>query len=154
MKRIIAGVVLAFAAVPATASETANLSFACGAGAAKAGGEEPNLHGTWDFLMDVGETPNFGLLSIGFVGTDYGGSLALSMTAPVVIRKVTLTGNTIHMAVASPQGDVLLNGTLAAAGSRICGAVTYHDGSIYPMVAQKRPSTYQSAPRAQRVPAR
>ncbi len=154
MKRIIAGVVLAFAAVPATASETVNLSFECGAGAATAGGEEPNLHGTWDFLMDVGETPNFGLLSIGFVGTAYGGSLALSMTAPVVLRKVTLTGNSIHMAVASPQGDVLLNGTLAAGGSRICGAVTYHDGSIYPMVAQKRPSTYQSTPRSQRVPAR
>ncbi|WP_147417606.1 hypothetical protein [Sphingomonas cavernae] len=154
MKRIIAGIALASAAVPAAASEAVDLRFECGAAAATAGGEEPNLHGTWDFLMDVGETPNFGLLSIGFVGADYGGSLSLSMTAPVVFRNITLTGNNVQMTVASPQGDVLLNGTLSAKGNRICGLVTYHDGSIYPMVAQKRPSTYQSQPRSQRVPAR
>ena len=154
MRRILAGLALASAAVPAAASEAVNLGFECAVGAATAGSEEPNLHGTWDFLMDVGETPNFGLLSIGFVGVDYGGALALSMTAPVVLHKVTLTGNTVQMTVASPQGNVMLNGTLSAMGNRMCGTVTYHDGSIYPMVAQKRPSTYQSQPRSQRAPAR
>jgi hypothetical protein len=154
MYRIIAGLVLASVAVPAAANETVNLSFECAAPAVTAAGEEPNLHGTWDFLMDVGATPNFGLLSIGFVGTDYGGALALSMTAPVVISKATLTGDNVKLVVASPQGDVVLNGTLAAKGTRMCGTVTYIDGSIYPMVAQKRPSTYQSQPRSQRTPAR
>jgi hypothetical protein len=154
MNRIIAGIALASVAAPAAASEAVKLSFECSAAATTAGNEEPNLHGTWDFLMDVGATPNFGLLSIGFVGTDYGGALSLSMTAPVVISKITLTGININMVVASPQGDVVLNGTLAAKGSRMCGTVTYHDGNVYPMVAQKRPSTYQSTPRAQRAPAR
>lgn len=150
MNRLIAGLALAAMAVP-TAAEAVNMTFECRPSAATAGGEEPNLHGIWDFVMGVGEMPNFGLLSIGFVGADYGGSLSLSMTAPVVVRNVTVTGSNVQMTVASSQGDVLLNGTLAAKGDRICGAVTYHDGSIYPAVAQKRPSTYQSLPRSQRA---
>ncbi|MCJ8157274.1 hypothetical protein [Sphingomonas sp. LaA6.9] len=151
MKRIIAGVALAFAAVPAAASEPVNMRFECGAGAATTGGEAPNLHGNWDFLMDVGGEPSFGLMSIGFVGNAYGGSLTPVRTAPVVVRTITLTGNSIHMAVASREGDVLFDGTLSAKGDRMCGTVTYHSGRSFPMVAHKRPSTYQSQPQAQRA---
>ena len=151
MKRIIAGLALASAAVPVAASEAVNMRFECGAGAATAGSEAPNLHGNWDFLMHVGTTPNFGLLSIGFVEDAYGGSLSLWMTAPVILRNITLTGNSFHMAVASREGDVLFDGTLSAKGDRMCGTVTYHGGRTFPAVAQKRPSTYQSQPQAQRV---
>ena len=155
MNRIIAGLALACAAVPASANVAVDMRFECGpAAAAEAGAEAPNLHGAWDFVMDVGETPNFGLLSIGFVGDAYGGSLSLWMTAPVVFREITLKGTNIHMVVASPQGDVIVNGTLSAKGSRICGAVKYHDGRLFPMVAQKRLTTYQSQPQAERAPAR
>jgi len=153
MKQFIAGIALASIAVPAAASEATDLRFDCAAGTATAGGEAPNLHGNWDFLMNVGATPNFGLLSIGLVGAAYGGSLSLSMTAPVVLREITLTGNRFHLAVASPAGDVLFDGTLSTKGDRMCGNVTYHDGRIFPAVAQKRPSTYQSQPQAQRAPA-
>jgi hypothetical protein len=55
----------AFSAQPATP-----IAVDCGAGEAAAGGEAPNLHGVWDFLMDVEGTPSFGLMSIGFVGAD------------------------------------------------------------------------------------
>ena len=151
MNRIIAGVALASAAVPAAASEPVTMRFECGAGAAPAGAEAPNLHGNWEFLMDVGGTPNFGLLSIGFVDDAYGGSLALWMTAPVVLRKLTLTGNRFHMAVASREGDVLFDGVLSAKGDRMCGTITYHGGRTFPAVAQKRPSTYQSPPQSQRA---
>ncbi|HEY0629554.1 MAG TPA: hypothetical protein VGD23_09505 [Sphingomicrobium sp.] len=123
----------------------------CGAETAAPGGEAPNLHGNWDFLMDVGGTSNFGLLSIGFVDDSYGGSLSLWQTAPVVLRKLTLTGNSFHMAVASREGDVLFDGKLSAKGDRMCGTVTYHGGRTFPAVAQKRPSTYQSQPQAQRA---
>ena len=150
MKHIIAGVALASAAVPAAASEPVNMRFECGAPAATAGGEAPNLHGHWDFLMDVGGEPSFGLMSIGFVGADYGGSLAPVRTAPVVLRRITLTGNSIHMVVASTEGDVLFDGRLSATGDFMCGTVTYHGGETFPMVAQKRPSTYQSPPQSQR----
>ena len=109
-----------------------------------AGGEAPNLHGNWDFLFDAGGTLNFGLLSIGLIDGAYGGSLTPVATAPVVLRRITLTGDRIHMAVASREGDVLFDGTLSARGDRMCGTVTYHDGRIFPMVAQKRPSTYRS----------
>lgn len=151
MNRIVAGIALASAAAPAAASEPVAMRFECGAGDATAGGAAPNLHGNWDFLMDVGGEPSFGLMSIGFVGGAYGGSLTPVRTAPVVLRTITLTGNSIHMAVASRDGDVLFDGTLSANGDRMCGTVTYHGGRSFPMVAQKRPSTYQSQPQAQRA---
>ena len=136
----------AVAALPATA-----IAVTCDAGAAAVGGEAPNLHGHWDFLMVPRGTPSFGLMSIGFVGAEYGGSLAPSRTAPVVLRKITLAGNTIHMVVASREGDVLFDGKLSAKGDYMCGTVTYHGGETFPMVAQRRPSTYQSPPQAQRM---
>lgn len=148
MKRLITLALLAAFARPALAAEPATsvLSINCGTDAAPAAVEAPNLHGNWDILMDVGGELSFGLLSIGQVDGGYGGSLTPVRTAPVVVRKITLTGNAIHMAVASRQGDVLFDGTLSGKGKRMCGKVTYHDGSSFPMVAQRRPSTYQSQP--------
>ena len=142
----------AFAAPAAVAAQPAtSIAVICDAGAAAAGGEAPNLHGHWDFLMVPRGTPSFGLMSIGFVGADYGGSLAPARTAPVVLRNITLTGNNIHMVVASREGNVLFDGRLSAKGDFMCGTVTYHGGETFPMVAQKRPSTYQSQPQAQRA---
>jgi hypothetical protein len=141
----------AFAAPAVLAAQPAkSIAVDCNTGAGTAGGEVPNLHGHWDFLMVPRGTPSFGLMSIGFVGADYGGSLAPARTAPVVLRKITLTGNSIRMVVASTEGDVLFDGKLSAKGDFMCGTVTYHGGETFPMVAQKRPSTYQSQPRAQR----
>ncbi|MGV3478577.1 MAG: hypothetical protein ACO1O3_01405 [Sphingobium sp.] len=134
------------AAEPATAT-----AMRCGPGpnaeASATRGEAPNLHGNWDFLMDVGGTPSFGLLSIGLIDGGYGGSLTPVRTAPVVLRAITLTGDAIHMVVASREGDVLFDGRLSARGDRMCGTVTYHNGNSFPMAAQKRPSAYQPQPR-------
>ena len=96
-------------------------------------------------------TPSFGLMSIGFVGAEYGGSLMPARTAPVVLRRITLTGNKIQMVVASREGDVLFDGKLSAKGDFMCGTVTYHGGESVPMVAQKRPSTYPSPSSTQRA---
>jgi len=134
------------------AQSPAPIALNCDAGAAPSVGETPNLHGHWDFLMLPRGTPSFGLMSIGFVGADYGGSLAPVRTAPVVLRRSKLNGNSIHMVVASREGDVLFDGWLSAKGDFMCGTVTYHGGETFPMVAQKRPSTYQSPPQAQRRP--
>ncbi len=140
-------------AAPASAAAQPTMSIAvnCGAGAATAGGEAPNLHGNWDFLMDVAGEPSFGLISIGFFGDAYGGSVTPVRTAPVVLRSITVDGNSIHMVIASPDGDILFDGTLSATGERMCGTVTYHGGRRFPMVAQKRPSTYQWEPQARRA---
>jgi hypothetical protein len=137
--------------VNVAAQPAPSLAVQCEAGAAAAGGVAPNLHGHWDFLMVPRGTASFGLMSIGFVGADYGGSLAPARTAPVVLRKISLSGNRIHMVVASTEGDVLFDGRLSAKGDYMCGTVTYHGGETFPMVAQKRPSTYQSQPQAQRA---
>jgi hypothetical protein len=134
------------AAQPAT-----SIALNCDAGAATPGAEDPNLHGHWDFLMVSRGTPSFGLMSIGFVGAEYGGSLSPARTAPVVLRKINLIGNRIQMVVASREGDVLFDGKVSAKGDLMCGTVTYHGGETFPMVAQKRPSTYQSQTQAQRT---
>ncbi|WP_395624151.1 hypothetical protein [Sphingomonas daechungensis] len=152
MNRIIAGLALVCAALLPAASEAAPLiAVDCAAGAVTAGDEAPNIHGHWDFLMIPRGTLSFGLMSIGFVGADYGGSLAPARTAPVVLRKVTLAGKSIQLIVASREGDVRFDGKLSAKGDFMCGTVTYHRGETFPMVAQKRPSTYQSQPQAQRA---
>ena len=153
MKRLMTLALAAAFAAPAalTAQPAPSIAVHCDAGAATAGGEAANLHGHWDFLMVPWGMPSFGLMSIGFVGADYGGSLAPVRTVPVVLRKVALTGNSIHMVVASREGDVLFDGRLSAKGDYMCGTVTYHGGETFPMVAQKRPSTYQSQPQAQRA---
>lgn len=145
-------VAAAFASPAAVAAQpVTSIAVNCGAEAVAAGGEAPNLHGTWDFLMDVDGTPSFGLLSIGLVDGGYGGSLTPVRTAPVVLRRITVTGSSIRMVVASREGDVVFDGRLSAKGDRMCGTVNYHDGRIFPMVAQKRPSTYQSPPQAQQA---
>jgi hypothetical protein len=142
----------AFAAPAAVAAQPASsIAVNCDAGTAAAGGETPNLHGNWDFLMVPRGAPSFGLMSIGFVRADYGGTLAPVRTAPVVLRKINLIGNSIHMVVASTEGDVLFDGKLSGKGDFMCGIVTYHGGETFPMFAQKRLSTYQSQPQAQRA---
>ena len=155
MKRLMTLALATSFAVPAavTAKPATSIALNCDAGAASADGEAPNLHGHWDFLMVPRGTPSFGLMSIGFVGADYGGSLAPVRTAPVVLRRIALTGNRVHMVVASREGDVLFDGRLSAKGDFMCGTVTYHGGETFPMVAQKRPSTDQSQPQAQRAAA-
>lgn len=135
----------------AVAQSPAPITVSCDAGPPASGGEVANLHGHWDFLMVPRGLPSFGLMSIGFVGADYGGSLAPVRTAPVVLRRIDLTGNRVRMVVASTEGDVLFDGKLSAKGDYLCGTVTYHGGETFPMVAQKRPSTYRSPPQAQRA---
>ena len=141
----------ALAAPSAAAARPAlQVALDCDAGPSDAGTEPANLHGHWDFLMVPRGAPSFGLMSIGFVGAEYGGSLAPARTAPVVLRAISLAGSIIHMAVASREGDVQFDGTLSPKGDFMCGTVTYHGGETFPMVAQKRPSTYQSPPQSER----
>ena len=150
MMTLAAALALAAPAAPAAPPTTA-ITLNCDAAGARASGAAPNLHGHWDFLMVPRGTPSFGLMSIGFVGADYGGSLAPTRTAPVVLRKIDLSGNRVHMVVSSTEGDVRFDGTLSAKGDLMCGTVTYHGGETFPMVAHKRPSTYQSQSQAQRA---
>ena len=149
---ILLALAAAFAA-PAAHAETpaASIAITCDAGPEVSGGEVPNLHGNWDFLMAPQGAPSFGLMSIGFVGAEYGGALVPVRTAPVVVRKITLTGHRIQMLVASAEGDVRFDGTLSAKGDFMCGTVTYHGGATFPMVAQKRSSTYRSQPQSERA---
>ncbi len=137
MKPIIAGLAWALAAVPATASEAVNMRFACPAPTAKAV-PPPELAGSWDVLMDVGGVPSFGLLSVGMLDAGLGGSLALT-PGVVVVRSLKTDGQIVAMIVASREGDVRFDGSLASDGKRMCGIVSYHGGRKLAMIAQKRP---------------
>lgn len=132
------------APTPLLAQEATVTTTACPAPQPVASGApQPDLHGSWDFHMDVGGSPSFGVLAVGWIDGRYGGTLSPVSTAPVVIRTLTLTDRTIRMVVASREGDVTFDGVLAGAkGDRMCGTVTYHGGQRLPMVAQKRRSAF------------
>jgi len=153
MRRSIPLALAAILAVPSAlaAPPAASIAMTCDAGPGATGGEAPNLHGNWDFLMVPKGAPSFGVMSIGYVGAEYGGALVPARTAPVVLRTITLTGDRIRMVVASAEGDVHFDGRLSAKGDFMCGTVTYHGGATFPMVAQKRPSTYRPQPQAERA---
>ena len=136
MNRIIAGVALAIAAVPAGASEAATMRFKCPAPITKPS-QSTDLSGLWDVVMDVAGVPSFGILSLGTSGTELGGSLALS-AGVVVVRSLSIDGQTVTMIVASREGDVRFDGSLASDGKRMCGIVSYHRGQKFEMIAQKR----------------
>jgi hypothetical protein len=136
MNRIIAGLALASAAVPAAATEAATMRFECRESIAKPS-QSPELSGLWDVVMDVGGVPSFGLLSLGTSGTELAGSLALN-AGVVVVRSLTFVGQTVSMIVASGEGDVRFDGSLSADGKRMCGIVSYHRGQKFEMIAQKR----------------
>jgi hypothetical protein len=137
MYRIIAGVALASAAVPAAASEAVAMRFECREPVTKPG-QPPELSGSWDVLMDVGGVPSFGLLSLGMSGTELAGSLALN-AGVVAVRSLTFDGQTATMIVASREGDVRFDGSLASDGRQMCGIVSYHGGQKFEMIARKRP---------------
>ena len=137
MNRIIAAVVLASVCVGAEASEVAAMRFDCRAPITKPS-QSPELSGLWDMVMDVDGVPSFGLLSLGMSGPELAGSLALN-AGVVVVRSLTIEGQTLKMIVASREGDVRFDGSLASDGKRMCGIVSYHGGQKFEMIAQKRP---------------
>ena len=98
----------------------------------------PELSGQWDMVMDVGGIPSFGLISLGRSDTKLAGSIALN-AGVVAVRSLTMDGQTVTMIVASGEGNVRFDGSLAPDGKRMCGIVSYHGGQKYEMIAQKRP---------------
>lgn len=144
MTRVIVGLILAVAAVPATATENARMLFECKPPAAQPA-EPPELTGSWDMVMDVGGTPSFGLLAVGRSGAELAGSITLN-AGVAVVRSLTRVGQAVAMVVVTGEGDVRFDGTLAGDGKRMCGVVTYHGGQKLQMVAQKRPARTQPRP--------
>jgi len=124
-------------ATPAAAQETTTtLRTTCAPGESPAA--NPDLSGIWDFYMDVGGEPSFGLLTISRLDGAYGGTLTPVRTAPLIVRRITVDGPKVALIVASLEGDVAFNATLSGDGYRLCGIVDYHGGLKLPMVAQRR----------------
>lgn len=136
MNRYLFGMALAAACVPAVACHAAPLAFTCDTQKPD-GVLSADLAGLWDVLMAVEDFPNFGLLSLGKVGEGFGGSLSLS-AGVVVVTSLEVNGDGVTMVVASGEGDVRFDGSLAGDGKRMCGTVSYHGGRKFEMIVQKR----------------
>ena len=98
----------------------------------------PDLAGIWDFRIDVGNAISTGTMALGHMDDAYAGALTPDATNTVAIRRLTLKGDSVHMSVASREGDVLFDGRLTGAHDTLCGIVTYHRGVRYPMIATLR----------------
>lgn len=138
--RLFACAVMLAAALPvaAHAQDATVLKTTCAQEPSGAAGE-PDLSGLWDFYMDVGGVPSFGLLTLGRLDGRYAGTLTPVRTAPVIVRSLTVTGRKVRMIVGSREGDVAYDAVLSGAADRMCGLVAYHGGLLHPMVAQRRP---------------
>lgn len=138
--RLFACALMLVTAAPAVgfAQDATLLKTACATGPAGVAAAEPDLVGLWDFYIDAGGVPSFGLLSVGRLDGGYGGTLTPVRTAPVVLRRLTVSDQKVRMIVGSREGDVTFNAILSGPADRMCGVVTYHGGLLYPMVAQRR----------------
>ena len=107
----------------------------------------PDLQGIWDFVMDTGPQLSRGIMVLGPIDGAWAGSLTPYATNSLAIRKLTVEGAAVKMAVASREGDVVFTARLVEGGAMMCGTVAYHGGQIFPMIAQHRPNLVYSRPR-------
>jgi hypothetical protein len=98
----------------------------------------PDLAGVWDFAIETSNGTSKGFLALGHMDGAYAGSLTPAATNTVVIRRLTVQDDSVHMSVATREGEVTFDGRVARDGTTMCGTVTYHDGVLYPMVATRR----------------
>lgn len=149
MSRFFVGLALAMASVSANAAEAISMRFECRHAEGATASSSPELSGLWDVLMDVGGVPSFGLLSVAVSGKTLAGSLSLN-AGVVAVRSLERDGSAVSMLVASGEGDVRFDGSLAADGKRMCGIVSYHQGQKFEMIAQKRPDRRSAQSEAHR----
>jgi hypothetical protein len=98
----------------------------------------PDLAGIWDFRIETGNAISTGTMALGHMDSAYAGALTPDATNTVAIRKLTLMTDSVHMSVASREGDVLFDGRLTGNNDTLCGIVTYHGGARFPMIAIHR----------------
>lgn len=142
MKSLHAVLILSALAVsaPLPAQPTTPSLRACEAAPYVPAGEEHNLAGQWDFLIQAGETPSPGLMALGHIDGAYGGSVTPYRTNTAVVRRLTLDRGAVTMSVATGEGEVRFEGHLTGGPDTMCGRVLYHGGQVFRMVAVRRPT--------------
>ena len=103
----------------------------------------PDLQGLWDFTMHVGERRSTGFIALGPVEKGWAGSITPDSTNTLAIRLFTVhtdpvRGDSVHMVVASREGDVPFFARLSSDAQRMEGIVHYHGGAHLPMTATRR----------------
>lgn len=99
----------------------------------------PDLQGLWDFEMRMGERTSPGFFALGPVERGWAGSITMYLTNTLAIRTLTVVGDSVHMVVASREGDVRFLARLTDNGRVMDGIVEYHGGARLPMTATRRP---------------
>lgn len=98
-----------------------------------------DLQGIWDFTMRVGDRSSPGFIAIGPVEQGWAGSITMYLTNTLAVRPFAVTGDSVHMVVASREGDVRFVARLSGDGRLMEGIVEYHGGARLPMMAIRRP---------------
>ena len=98
-----------------------------------------DLQGLWDFSMRVGERTSDGFIALGPLGSAWAGSITIYATNTLAIPALTVKGDSVRMAVASREGEVIFNGRLVDGARAMEGIVDYHGGARYPMTLTRRP---------------
>lgn len=97
-----------------------------------------DLQGIWDFTMRAGERSSPGFFALGPVEQGWAGSITMYLTNTLAIRVLTVEGDSVHMVVASREGDVTFRARLTDNGRGMQGIVEYHGGALLPMTATRR----------------
>jgi hypothetical protein len=128
-------------AQPATHSNAARPAAACDTMPRLALGDydkAPDITGQWDFAIDMGTAVSTGSMALGWIDGAYAGALTPDATNTLAIRRLTLVRDSVQMAVASREGDVMFFGRLLGTGGVMCGVVHYHEGKRFSMIATLR----------------
>jgi hypothetical protein len=130
MLTLAAGLLAACAAAPQAESGPA--------AAREATRARPDLSGTWDFSVDMGERVTTGELSLQRAPQGYAGTIMPEGSSALPVRSLTLAGDSITMIVETPEGPVTFEGALGSDARGMRGIVHYHGGQDLPLNARKR----------------
>ena len=118
MKRMIVGMALACAAVPAAATEALDMEFACSRSLA-AQAHAIELTGQWDLAMEVGNISSLGLLPLRRTEGRLGGTLSLN-GGVTVVRSGANDSNEVAMVVVTAGAQLRFDQPFAPKARQRC----------------------------------
>ena len=99
----------------------------------------PNLAGDWVFEAQTGENVAHGAMTLVADGASYKGTLTTDQTDNILpVRSLILQGSNMSMLVESPEGNIMVKGTLADDAQTFQGKVIYFNGQTFAMSGRRR----------------
>jgi hypothetical protein len=122
------------AATPAVPASTPAIAPGAPAPAAAAA---VDLAGEWTWGVDLGGQAVSGVMTLTRTGSVYGGQVTPDGEQPATVRTVTITGDRVTIIVDAPEGEAVVEATLAADHRSLAGTLNYQ-GMAGSFTARKR----------------